>query len=229
MKTGLKLQVFAMSPIPAKHMLGSLSLFHTTLLTLGEAGQKLRGDPWLTLSSLGVGTYLGTASLEDDITATAAIVQSVSHGWNIVDTAANYRDGHGEVRVLLLPCACQHSTGDRLLPLLPRHPRSLGCCYVAMHARESKPAVPTGTKAAADACQASGDEDKQRPHAAHASPPPRGRKGPSADFGNLPRCHKHETENPVACRQQWGMRWGCCEATQASPGRCCSCPPRPAF
>ena len=83
-----------------------------------RAGQKLRGDPWLYLSSLGVGTYLGTSSREDDLAATAAVVQSVAHGWNVIDSASNYRDGHGEVRcccclmVLILCTGCCWATGE---------------------------------------------------------------------------------------------------------------------
>ena len=79
------------------------------MLSCVGAGQKLRGDPWLYLSSLGVGTYLGTTSLEDDTAATAAIVQSAIHGWNVIDTAANYREGHGEA----CPCCCCLLSGER--------------------------------------------------------------------------------------------------------------------
>ncbi|CAD7696553.1 unnamed protein product [Ostreobium quekettii] len=59
-------------------------------------GQKLRGDPWLMLSSLGVGTYLGAEDEQTDKDVTAAILQSLSRGWNVIDTASNYRHGRAE-------------------------------------------------------------------------------------------------------------------------------------
>ena len=59
----------------------------------------MRGDPWLFLSSLGTGTYLGAADKETDEAVAAAIVLAVHRGWNVIDTASNYRDGHGEVQL----------------------------------------------------------------------------------------------------------------------------------
>lgn len=53
----------------------------------------------LTLSSLGVGTYLGDADSRTDDAVTSAVVYSVVKGWNVIDTASNYRWGRAEVSV----------------------------------------------------------------------------------------------------------------------------------
>ncbi|PRW56126.1 aldo keto reductase [Chlorella sorokiniana] len=54
----------------------------------------------LTLSSLGVGTYLGGADEATDARVAAAVVASVQEGgFNVIDTAANYRWGAAEVSV----------------------------------------------------------------------------------------------------------------------------------
>ncbi|MDE1862430.1 MAG: aldo/keto reductase [Thaumarchaeota archaeon] len=45
----------------------------------------------LTLSSIGIGTYLGNADDATDIQVKEAIVKSVSLGTNVIDTAINYR------------------------------------------------------------------------------------------------------------------------------------------
>ena len=40
-------------------------------------GHVLRGDPWLTLGSMGVGTYLGAEDDDTDELVAAAIITSV--------------------------------------------------------------------------------------------------------------------------------------------------------
>lgn len=55
------------------------------------ADHKLRGHPWLRLSSIGLGTYLGPADRETSEAVTSAAVISLTKGWNVLDTAANYR------------------------------------------------------------------------------------------------------------------------------------------
>lgn len=50
----------------------------------------------LTVSSLGIGTYLGQPDDETDRRVTDAIVESVRHGLNLIDTAINYRFMRGE-------------------------------------------------------------------------------------------------------------------------------------
>lgn len=57
-----------------------------------------RAEP-LTLSSLGVGTYLGDPDDATDENVENAVVRSVAEGWNVIDTAANYRAGRAEVAV----------------------------------------------------------------------------------------------------------------------------------
>ena len=53
----------------------------------------------LTLSSLGIGTYLGAATDAEDAAVTDAVIRAVAEGLNVVDSASNYRDGRGEVSV----------------------------------------------------------------------------------------------------------------------------------
>lgn len=45
----------------------------------------------LTVSSIGLGTYLGECDAEDDARYTATIRQAIEHGVNVIDTAINYR------------------------------------------------------------------------------------------------------------------------------------------
>ena len=40
-------------------------------------GHTLRGDPWLSLSSIGIGTYLGPEDAETDELVAAAVITSV--------------------------------------------------------------------------------------------------------------------------------------------------------
>ena len=40
-------------------------------------GHTLRGDPWLSLGSMGIGTYLGAEDAETDELVAAAIITSV--------------------------------------------------------------------------------------------------------------------------------------------------------
>ena len=47
---------------------------------LSVAGQRVRGVPWLTLSSLGTGTYLGEPDAETDEAVTSALITSVLKG-----------------------------------------------------------------------------------------------------------------------------------------------------
>ena len=45
----------------------------------------------LTLSNIGIGTYLGNPDLETDNQQKTAIKQSILQGVNVIDTAINYR------------------------------------------------------------------------------------------------------------------------------------------
>eukprot|EP00198_Chlamydomonas_reinhardtii_P002917 XP_001692253.1 predicted protein [Chlamydomonas reinhardtii] len=58
----------------------------------------LGGDK-LQLSSVGVGTYLGALDARTDEAVAAAVVYSVASGWNVIDTASNYRWGRAEAAV----------------------------------------------------------------------------------------------------------------------------------
>eukprot|EP01023_Acetabularia_acetabulum_P009371 TRINITY_DN14197_c0_g1_i1.p1 TRINITY_DN14197_c0_g1~~TRINITY_DN14197_c0_g1_i1.p1 ORF type:complete len:369 (-),score=55.37 TRINITY_DN14197_c0_g1_i1:334-1440(-) len=64
-----------------------------------EPGHRLRGMPWLTLSSIGIGTYLGAEDAATDSQVAAAIVKAVTTGINVIDTASNYRHGRAEKSV----------------------------------------------------------------------------------------------------------------------------------
>ncbi|KAK9814130.1 hypothetical protein WJX72_001053 [[Myrmecia] bisecta] len=61
--------------------------------------QRLRADPWVLLGSIGVGTYLGNEDEETDEHMTAAVISSFDKGFNVIDTASNYRNGRSEVSV----------------------------------------------------------------------------------------------------------------------------------
>ncbi len=53
----------------------------------------------LTASSIGIGTYRGSADSETDNLVTEGIITSVKNGINMIDTAINYRHQHGEKSV----------------------------------------------------------------------------------------------------------------------------------
>ncbi|HVF45886.1 MAG TPA: aldo/keto reductase [Pyrinomonadaceae bacterium] len=55
------------------------------------AGGHFRGAQGLTLSSIGIGTYLGNADEETDRSYSDAVARAVELGSNVMDTAANYR------------------------------------------------------------------------------------------------------------------------------------------
>ena len=55
------------------------------------AGTHFRSRQGLTLSSIGIGTYLGRPDDATDENYTNAIVRAVESGINVIDTAANYR------------------------------------------------------------------------------------------------------------------------------------------
>ena len=55
--------------------------------------QKVRGPDWLMLGSLGSGTYLGNEDEETDELVACGIIAGIGHGWNVIDTASNYRNG----------------------------------------------------------------------------------------------------------------------------------------
>jgi len=57
-------------------------------LALKENFRKIQE---LTLSNVGIGTYLGNPDLETDTQQKSAIKQSILHGVNVIDTAINYR------------------------------------------------------------------------------------------------------------------------------------------
>jgi hypothetical protein len=50
----------------------------------------------VTLSSLGVGTYLGRPDDATDAAVSAAVRASIDAGWNVIDSAINYRHERGE-------------------------------------------------------------------------------------------------------------------------------------
>ena len=56
-----------------------------------SATAHFRKAQGLTLSSIGIGTYLGNADDDTDVSYTNALVRAVTRGVNVIDTAANYR------------------------------------------------------------------------------------------------------------------------------------------
>ena len=73
------------------------------------------------LSSLGTGTYLGDADKLTDEAVAAGIVTAVHHGWNVIDTASNYRGGRAEVRILIIVALLQAKSLHHLLQQQPGH------------------------------------------------------------------------------------------------------------
>ena len=55
------------------------------------AKNHFRRQQGLTLSSIGIGTYLGNADDATDLSYANAVVRAVMNGVNVIDTAANYR------------------------------------------------------------------------------------------------------------------------------------------
>jgi aryl-alcohol dehydrogenase-like predicted oxidoreductase len=55
------------------------------------ARDHFRQQQQLTLSSIGIGTYLGNPDTATDVSYTNAVVRSVQLGCNVIDSAANYR------------------------------------------------------------------------------------------------------------------------------------------
>ena len=60
------------------------------------AEDHFRKQQRLTLSSIGIGTYLGNADTATDMSYTNAVVRAVQLGCNVIDSAANYRFQHSE-------------------------------------------------------------------------------------------------------------------------------------
>jgi aryl-alcohol dehydrogenase-like predicted oxidoreductase len=56
-----------------------------------DAKDHFRRQQGLTLSSIGIGTYLGNADTATDVGYTNAVVRAVELGCNVIDSAANYR------------------------------------------------------------------------------------------------------------------------------------------
>jgi aryl-alcohol dehydrogenase-like predicted oxidoreductase len=57
----------------------------------GAARNHFRRQQGLTLSSIGIGTYLGNADEATDLSYANAVARAVTRGVNVIDTAANYR------------------------------------------------------------------------------------------------------------------------------------------
>jgi hypothetical protein len=67
---------------------------HFTEASVGSYTLDLNG---LTLSSIGVGTYLGADTDDEDKDVTAAIYDGIMKGVNVIDTAINYRGMKSEI------------------------------------------------------------------------------------------------------------------------------------
>ncbi len=62
----------------------------------GKDPSAFRNVAKMTLTSLGIGTYLGSPDDATDARYTDAIVEAVRQGINVIDTASNYRRGRSE-------------------------------------------------------------------------------------------------------------------------------------
>lgn len=91
----------------AGSLLGSVGINHFQRVQWGLKNiTEPDSEPMsLKLSSLGLGTYLGAADDATDEQVLSAVLYSATRGWNVIDTAPNYRDGRAEAsigRALLL-------------------------------------------------------------------------------------------------------------------------------
>lgn len=75
------------------------------------AKDHFREQQGLTLSSVGLGTYLGNPDGETDLNYSNAVVQAVQLGCNVIDSAANYRFQRSERSIgrALKTLATEHS------------------------------------------------------------------------------------------------------------------------
>src|SRR6187200_2590594 len=74
--------------------------FKENAIKNGIAGSHFRSFDNLNLSSLGMGTYLGQITAEDDRDLENAIYESVKSGaMNVIDTAINYRSMKSEKNI----------------------------------------------------------------------------------------------------------------------------------
>ncbi len=64
-----------------------------------EGARWFRQFDGLTVSNLGLGTYLGHVDDEADALYRAAVEMAIESGINFIDTARNYRHGHSEIAV----------------------------------------------------------------------------------------------------------------------------------
>eukprot|EP00879_Flechtneria_rotunda_P016525 GHRR01017294.1.p1 GENE.GHRR01017294.1~~GHRR01017294.1.p1 ORF type:complete len:503 (+),score=147.23 GHRR01017294.1:667-2175(+) len=84
-----------------KSLQGSVAVNHFNTVGWGLEDITDSDSPvsLLQLSSLGLGTYLGAVDDATDEQVLAALMYSVARGWNVIDTAANYRNGRAESAV----------------------------------------------------------------------------------------------------------------------------------
>lgn len=67
---------------------------YNTKKALGYFGKERTSD--IEISNLGIGTYLGDPTVEDDLRMFKAVEAAITGGINFIDTAANYRYGKSE-------------------------------------------------------------------------------------------------------------------------------------
>ena len=169
------------------------------------------------LSSLGVGTYLGQASRTDDLTQTAALILSVHAGWNVIDTASNYRGGRAEVRAQPGAVSGRCSVAWRAelcscsLPVRMCKFRGIGdpkqgpiFCGAGLHAKHFLHVLLEGGEPAGCVLKCC-SRPACRPHARASC-----------------RCNHRALD----CRSQWATPWRCCATSQACPAPCCLSQPR---
>jgi aryl-alcohol dehydrogenase-like predicted oxidoreductase len=76
---------------------------YNTQKALGYFGKERNSD--IQISNLGIGSYLGDPTIEDDVKLFRAVEAAVNGGINLIDTAANYRYGKSE---RVIGAALQH-------------------------------------------------------------------------------------------------------------------------
>lgn len=83
------------SPLPGRATAAATAEYARRLQHLARP-EHFRRAHGLTVSSIGIGTYLGPATSDADTSYSSAIVRAIELGCNFIDTAINYRHQRGE-------------------------------------------------------------------------------------------------------------------------------------
>ncbi len=98
------------APIPGRATAAATAEYARRLQRVARP-EHFRDVHGLTVSSIGIGTFLGPATSEADATYRSAIARAIELGCNLIDTAINYRHQRGERCVgAAVRAACEDAT-----------------------------------------------------------------------------------------------------------------------